>query len=173
MRFTDRVHVKLCQTMSSMVTGNTRCRHLFTDLKTRKNRGYMAKPADCRHEYWAFKNTPGGIFGAKKGIFAACGQGCTAPPCAQHADCPQRAAVRNANQRLVRCGNLQLSAASESRRSCAVVVRRGFGLCAESGLSTNLLQPFSLFALPLSLRKQKPPPALQTTVSDQNVFQSG
>lgn len=34
----------------------------------------MAKPADCRHEYWTFKNTPGGIFEAKKGIFAACGR---------------------------------------------------------------------------------------------------
>ena len=150
MRFTDRVHVKLCQTMSSKVAGNTRCRHLFTDLKTRKNRGYMAKPADCRHEYWAFKNTPGGIFEAKMGIFAARRQGCTAPPCAQHADCPQRAAVRNANQRLVRCGNLQHSAASENRRSCVVVIRRGFDLCAESGLSTNLPQTFNPSALPLS-----------------------
>lgn len=159
--------------MSSKVAGNTRCRHLFTDLKTRKNRGYMAKPADCRHKYWAFKNTPRGIFEAKKSIFAACGQSCTAPRCVQHADCPQRAAVRNANQRLVRCGNLQLSEASENRRSCAVVVRRGFGLCAESGLSTNLPQTFNPSALPLSPPKQKPPPALQTAVSDQNVFQFG
>lgn len=159
--------------MSSKVTGNTLFQRLFNTTKIGKNRGYMAKPADCRHEYWALKNTPGGIFEAKMAVSAACRQGCTAPLCAQHADCPQRVAVRNANQRLVGCGNLQLSAASENRKSCAVVVRRGFDLCAESGLSTNLPQTFSLSVLPSSPPKQKPPPALQTAVSDQNVFQSG
>lgn len=159
--------------MSSKVTGNTLFQRLFNATKIGKNRGYMAKPADCRHEYWAFKNTPGGIFEAKMAVSAACGQGCTALPCAQHADCPQRAAVRNANQRLVGCGNLQLSAASENRRSSAVVVRPGFRLCAESGLSTNLPQTFNPSALLSSPPKQKPPPALQTAVSDQNVFQSG
>ena len=159
--------------MSSKVTGNTLFQHLFNATKIRKNRGYMAKPADCRHEYWAFKNTPGGIFEAKKDIFAACGQGCAASRCVQHADCPQRAAVRNANQRLVGCGNLQLSEASENRRSCVVVIMRSFDLCAESGLSTNLPQTFSPSALLSSPPKQKPPPASQTAVSDQNVFQSG
>ena len=159
--------------MSSKVTGNTLFQRLFNATKIRKNRGYMAKPADCRHKYWAFKNTPGGIFGVKMAVSAACGQGCAASRCVQHADCPQRAAVRNANQMLVGCGNLQLSEASENRRSCAVVGRPSFGLCAESGLSTNLPQTFSLSALPSSPPKQKPPPALQTAVSDQNVFQSG